>query len=354
MSFNPNDNNLSSISRNNYEEYFLLYADNELNAEERLALEQFLLAHPDLQPELDLLLSTKLPLELMSMENKESLLAHAMKLNTVDEALLLYIDNELTQTEKKRVEARLKIDKAYQLQYNALLQTKPGTPDKIVYPFKKELYRFEETKRFSLYWVRVAAAVIIFLGMGIFVFTYQQKPIVDSAKIEQDKKPVPLEPANTDVAIDAGNPNEVEPTVIKIGQTDDVPNVVRHIKKKSQIPIKKKIITNPDKSIDQVAANNGAIQTNNKNIATAEKQKNTPQQIINTPAVTPNSVASFNDHTTSPVTAELRDVVKTGNEKKSSLKGFLRKATRFIERRTNISTTNENNELLIGAVALKL
>jgi hypothetical protein len=60
------------------------------------------------------------------------------------------------------------------------------------------------------------------------------------------------------------------------------------------------------------------------------------------------------DETTLAVTAEQRDVVKTDNEKKSSLKGFLRKATRFIERRTNISTTNENNELVIGVVALKL
>jgi hypothetical protein len=79
-----------------------------------------------------------------------------------------------------------------------------------------------------------------------------------------------------------------------------------------------------------------------------------PQQTINTKTVTPPLVVSLNDQTTSPVTAVQRDVVKIDNEKKSSLKGFLRKATRFIERRTNITTTNENNELLIGAVSLKL
>jgi hypothetical protein len=54
------------------------------------------------------------------------------------------------------------------------------------------------------------------------------------------------------------------------------------------------------------------------------------------------------------VTAVQTDMVKIDNEKKSSLKGILRKATRFIERRTNISTTDENDELLIGAVSLKL
>ena len=49
-------------------------------------------------------------------------------------------------------------------------------------------------------------------------------------------------------------------------------------------------------------------------------------------------------------------VATTGNEndKKGSFRGFLRKATRFIERRTGINPTNEDDELLIGAVAIKL
>jgi hypothetical protein len=78
------------------------------------------------------------------------------------------------------------------------------------------------------------------------------------------------------------------------------------------------------------------------------------QQTINNKTVTPPLVGTLDNQTTSLVTAVQRDVVKIDNEKKSSLKGFLRKATRFIERRTNITTTNENNELLIGAVSLKL
>jgi hypothetical protein len=49
-------------------------------------------------------------------------------------------------------------------------------------------------------------------------------------------------------------------------------------------------------------------------------------------------------------------VATTGNEKdkKGSVRGFLRKATRFIERRTGINPTNEDDELLIGAIAIKL
>jgi hypothetical protein len=40
--------------------------------------------------------------------------------------------------------------------------------------------------------------------------------------------------------------------------------------------------------------------------------------------------------------------------KKGSVKGFLRKATRLIEKRTGFDPTNENGELLLGVVAVKL
>ena len=47
--------------------------------------------------------------------------------------------------------------------------------------------------------------------------------------------------------------------------------------------------------------------------------------------------------------------VITGDENpRTPAKGFLRKVARFIERRTGIGTVNADNELLVGAVALKL
>jgi hypothetical protein len=81
-------------------------------------------------------------------------------------------------------------------------------------------------------------------------------------------------------------------------------------------------------------------------------------QQVNNPTVTPNTVPSYvplNDATAKtmvPVPA----VTQTTTDERGgvSVKGFLRKATRFIERRTGIKTVNEDNELLVGAVALKL
>jgi hypothetical protein len=367
MSFNPNDNNLSPISRNNYEEYFVLFADNELSDKERLSVEQFLVLHPDLQQELDLFLSAKLPLEQINLEDKESLLAHNMKLNAIDEALLLYIDNELNEKEKISVEERLKADQAYQLQYKALLQTKSEPSEAVVYPYKKDLYRHEEKKRASFYWMRIAAAVVILLGMGVFIFTYQPKPDTNVArgieKPQPAKETTETKPSETDVTIKVATPDPVEPTPVKVGEPDDAINVVRNLKKKPQQKlVDRQTIVSPSEGIQQNIANNKMKTPGQKNtlavekeeIASANKEKISSQQIINNNIVTLPPVAPFNNQTPSPVPAETRDVVKTGNEKKSSLKGFLRKATRFIERRTNISATNENDELLIGIVAVKL
>jgi anti-sigma factor RsiW len=47
-----------NINRYNYEEYFLLYVDNELSAEERNQVESFVAANPDLEEELTMFVET--------------------------------------------------------------------------------------------------------------------------------------------------------------------------------------------------------------------------------------------------------------------------------------------------------
>jgi anti-sigma factor RsiW len=71
MSFN---NNHINIDRNNYEEYFLLYVDNELTPVQRLAVEEFINNHPDLKEELELLSSTVLDAEPIRLFDKDLLL----------------------------------------------------------------------------------------------------------------------------------------------------------------------------------------------------------------------------------------------------------------------------------------
>src|SRR4051794_30730319 len=135
MLFEPNDN-MNTIHLGNYEEFFVLYMDNELSEEQMKMVDDFLAANPDLRAEFEILMSTRLPLEEFSFDKKD-LLAENMKLASVDEELLLYIDNELSPDKRRLVEAELAFNKEYQLQHRLLLQARLDPAEQIPYPNKK-------------------------------------------------------------------------------------------------------------------------------------------------------------------------------------------------------------------------
>ena len=49
------------INKHNYEEYFLLYIDNELSEQEKIQVNLFVLQHPELESELESLQAVTLP-----------------------------------------------------------------------------------------------------------------------------------------------------------------------------------------------------------------------------------------------------------------------------------------------------
>ncbi|RYG44610.1 MAG: hypothetical protein EOO01_19195, partial [Chitinophagaceae bacterium] len=66
------------INRHNYEEFFILYLDNELSSEDRGQVELFVQENPDLKAELDLLLQSQLsPDASVIFDNKDLLLRRA-------------------------------------------------------------------------------------------------------------------------------------------------------------------------------------------------------------------------------------------------------------------------------------
>ena len=100
-----------NITRHNYEEYFILYLDNELSHEDRRQVELFVQENPDLKAELDILQQSQLtPDTGIVFSNKEELLRSAtadsfINNSNYEEWLLLYADNELSLAQRSEVES---------------------------------------------------------------------------------------------------------------------------------------------------------------------------------------------------------------------------------------------------------
>ncbi|HVU55890.1 MAG TPA: hypothetical protein VHD83_12590 [Puia sp.] len=162
------------ITRNNYEEFFLLYVDNELSPADRQAVESFVDEHPDLKEEWEVLLQCRIsPDEMPSFAGKEELLRSDAPIHTgnYQEWFLSYIDNELDAPSRQAVIefVRRHPEKNIELQQ---LQRTVSTPDPdIVFPNKELLYRKEEKRRIAwLPFARIAAAALILGAVGLLIF----------------------------------------------------------------------------------------------------------------------------------------------------------------------------------------
>jgi hypothetical protein len=347
MSFEAND--MNTIHTGNYEEFFILYMDNELNKEQVKIVDEFLAANPDLKAEFEMLMSAKLPLEEFYFD-KAGLMAENMKLSSIDEKLLLYIDNELPADDKKKVELELASNKDYQLQHQVLLQTKLDPSEKILYPNKKELYRREERVVSIKMWMRVAAAVIVISVGGILYFqdstpsttpppitagpTKIQKneikknglpngviPFSQNAK--RNEIAVSNTPKKERMQVKATDKNDIK-IENPVQQQDEVVLVPQEIKEELERSVVRNIDANHDKGIEETTA------SLNKDFVTS-------------------SLANRLDNSS----GDDEKNYASNDDRKGSIKGFLRKATRLIEKRTGIDPTNDG-ELLIGAVAINL
>lgn len=152
-----------NINLDNYEQYLLMYVDNELSAAERMQVEEFLRDYPYLQQELDILQQTVLPLESVLFD-KSSLLKPVLDEGT-QEKLLLHLDGELPAGESLALQQRLQSDKYLQQEWTTLQKTKLDAADIIEHPNKESLYRKERARVVTF--VRWAAAAML-IGAGLY------------------------------------------------------------------------------------------------------------------------------------------------------------------------------------------
>ena len=94
------------INRNNYEIWFIDYADGKLSAEDKKELFQFLQTHPDLKEEFESFENVKLETDNTVFENKEALKKSSLIITEKnhDKYFIAYHENILSSADKKAVE----------------------------------------------------------------------------------------------------------------------------------------------------------------------------------------------------------------------------------------------------------
>jgi anti-sigma factor RsiW len=370
-----------NINRHNYEEYFILYMDNELHSDERRMVEAFIQQHPDLKEELDLLLQYKLvPDTTITFSDKEELMKvngdTPVTLTNYEEWLVLYMDNELSAEQKATVEKFI-ADNPTVKEDLVLLQRTQLQPEEIIFADKASLYRKEEKVRpLPVRWWRLTAAAVLLLGVGITtaILVNKKSPegnteIVKGTSPEKKTTPVtpvilPNTPDNTVNEDAVADNNEVAAPVLKQAGINNA--IAKEKNNTVKNPLPTIVTTNPVKEEPEVAKTNKPtndlpVPLNNPNInkndATNEaiasnntpKENKQPNPLTNPVVTTQNPSSSDIVYASNNTDADFDQP----DSKKNKNRGFFRKLARTFEKRTDIDPTDDN-KLLIAGLSIKL
>lgn len=160
-----------NINRNNYEQYFLLYLDKELSVPEINALNLFIADNPDLKKELETLKHSIIKPEVIEYKGKEGLLKKIEIGAQLEEKLLLFLDDELQQTDIENLQLKLTEDESLVKEFMFLQQAKLTPDTTIIFKNKASLYKKEKDKVISFGWMKLAIAAV-FIGFALWLGSF--------------------------------------------------------------------------------------------------------------------------------------------------------------------------------------
>ena len=364
-----------NIDRHNYEEFFLLYVDNELSAADRNTVEIFVRENADLKEELNMLQQTVFDADAFVFDNKTSLLKE--EITALQENLLLYIDDELNPADKLNTEKLLQADITANKELAILQQTKLQPDNAVVFANKKILYRKESGKVFDLPWRRIAIAAIL-LGFG----TWATVTFIKTDKTEAGKEvatgqtktstptqigktvtPVlPTQQQNTATTNTNTATINANDAVKQATQKNNLPTVTNQVQQNTAEQKDDNIIiagndnNKPSNNLPKPYSENiNKIASNKISLADVTPTNTTIETIkpaVKIPVVEskPNSNDVVNGYALRANYTESDDGNNLSPEdnkgKKTKLGGFIRKVKRLVDRNTNV--TNGNGVQIAG------
>ena len=368
-----------NLNRDNYEEFFLLYVDNELSAADKAAVDAFVRANPDLAEELALLQASMIKPDLrIRFESKQSLLKGTMEQDLVhpdryETLFLLYCDNELDDKERLAVEIFVASRPDLQQELDWLLRSRLQADPGLVFEPKSLLYRPEAKK--PVVWMRwtriaVAAALLLLAGSVLFWIRLSKSSNPSIAKIDRQAAagvsaksdkipghvtsavPSPLYPASKD----AGQEQTPSMTSTGSGFSQQHRNLKRYPAPARQQDQQGKT---PVGDQSQVPADIADVQQHSAvvagtAVALADHQAPSVSLQVQAPGrAEPQQVLAPGDYTGTAVSeADLAFNKEDGinimtfTARKSNMRGFFRKVTRVFEKTTNADDENRRGVLV--------
>ena len=246
-----------TINRDNYEEFFLLYVDNELKTQDKTAVENFISQNPDLGQELEMLKQATLTDNTIQFANKEFLYKkdNGISLANYEEYFVLAADNELNKQEIAEVEEFVLKHPQLQNEFTLLHQAKLK-PEPISFTNKKKLYRYEKERRLiPVTWLRMSvAAAVIGIIMTTLVVVRDDKKITEnnnnSTVLSNLNNKIITEKDNKSLVQKAVTEKPLETLPVKAGRRNNLKSVATINRKPKRADLQKSIeVKNDEKSV---------------------------------------------------------------------------------------------------------
>lgn len=351
------------INRHNYEEYFILYWDNELDPSQKKMVENFIEGNPELADEFHLLGEIRYASdEKVVYDKKEFLLSELQSpihKENYQEYLIRYTDNELDVEKRTEVEKFTASHPAAKKELDIFLKTRLQPDTEIIFPDKSILYREpSRVKILRLSWMRIAAAAVLLLISGFVLLRFLNSgsknsdpgiAINDKAATGQEQLAPVTDPQKTDDSLIEKNPEN------NIGNTPASPR--NEIQLAQTVTEKKRYQQNPQiEYLPEEKTGEHVYVKNEISTETAAIQpRQLTKQVMETEDVERKILILSDNSVTEKITPTY--AVYTPPDESDDSGGFkelLRKATRVFERRTKIQATTEDNKLLVGAFTVSL
>lgn len=370
-----------NINRNNYETFFILYIDNELSVQEKIAVDVFIQQNPDLKEELTMFQQSVVVPEAISFSGKESLLKKPAVTDDIQERLLLLLDKELNKLEVKNITTLISQNDACKKEWEVLQLTKISADNSIVFKDKAALYKQEDNGRvIAIRWWRMAAAAVL-IGFGLWgtvvYFNNNERAAIETAasnkqEIPGNSKKMPaIEKMQIDSIVTTKNVQEIA-EVNSSSTTLDSKNtnttngikipVVNKTNRQETIAMQQNANVNekPSNHLPEPSLENlNNAQRNNTTIATVLSKEEQPEKnvAINDLPIDKNVYASNTSITNENIDNNTINFGFDDSEednKKTKIGGFFKKVKRIVQRKTNTQPNGGNDNFKIANLSFAI